>query len=634
MADIETSTQVQTPLARGIMVCAFLVTVCSGISLTFLASFVPLLILHFNPGMPASAAGYQSGLLMAAYQAAGIYSSRFWGGVSDRYGRRSVLILGLLLDALGTLAFGFSPSLYYAVAARFISGLGNGNAVVVKAMLGEVSDSSNRVLAFSVFNSAWCSGQFVGPVVGGLFYRSVVNPTGSATVEPWPSNLFAPFPAAIGCTILMFFFIFTALFIAVFLPETNMRCKHDVVTSRIENPVQSGEPDGQGTAAEERQSDDTNPNEQWKKTDINSQPVPSSFGIMDCIGDVKILRTMAAFAVGGFCSILFIETFPLLAILPVESGGYGWDSSMIAGFFAIYSFFNAIFPFALPIAARRLEYRLHFLSFSFSFPFWRRTGTNRCSDDRNKTLCNTPPLETSGNAIHHKVTRPAPYRSEEHARALLHRGALIIWGLTLPTFPALSNLVERSQEEKLASSTASAQILSTNMELHNTSNHPHQHCIYSHNLTDIVSNAHCSEATEDDKGERADGQVVSFLRKIKLFYVLLVFVTMVRSCCVVWSFSLVLSRIASLAPPAHLGKVTGISHSTTTAARFLAPLLGTPLFAWSAGGASGLTFFPFNRYFIFLVNASACWLAAWAVLMPKSEVKDGTTALSASDQSR
>ncbi|KAF8937692.1 hypothetical protein BGZ47_008910 [Haplosporangium gracile] len=94
-------------------------------------------------------------------------TSIFWGYMSDRYGRRPILLLGLCGSSIACIFFGLSKSLVWAIISRSMCGLLNGNVGVAKSMLGEIADASNQSQAFSLFGFAWGIGMIVGPFLGG-----------------------------------------------------------------------------------------------------------------------------------------------------------------------------------------------------------------------------------------------------------------------------------------------------------------------------------------------------------------------------------------------------------------------------------------------------------------------------------
>ena len=75
----------------------------------------------------------------------------FWGWISDRIGRRPVIVIGLLGNTITNLSFGVSHSLSWAIFSRLSCGLLNGNVAVAKSILGEITDSTNQSMGFSLF---------------------------------------------------------------------------------------------------------------------------------------------------------------------------------------------------------------------------------------------------------------------------------------------------------------------------------------------------------------------------------------------------------------------------------------------------------------------------------------------------
>ncbi|KAG0271310.1 hypothetical protein BGZ95_000888 [Linnemannia exigua] len=111
--------------------------------------------------------GFFCGLIASSFFFAQFCTSIFWGYMSDRYGRRPILLLGLCGSTIACIFFGLSKSLAWAIISRSMCGLLNGNVGVAKSMLGEIADSTNQSQAFSIFGFAWGIGMIVGPVLGG-----------------------------------------------------------------------------------------------------------------------------------------------------------------------------------------------------------------------------------------------------------------------------------------------------------------------------------------------------------------------------------------------------------------------------------------------------------------------------------
>jgi MFS family permease len=96
-----------------------------------------------------------TGSIASAYFLAQFLTSIPWGSLSDRYGRRPVLLIGLVGNTITMLMFGLSPNLPMAVLSRCLCGALNGNVGVSKSVLGEITDSTNQPMAFAMFGFCW-----------------------------------------------------------------------------------------------------------------------------------------------------------------------------------------------------------------------------------------------------------------------------------------------------------------------------------------------------------------------------------------------------------------------------------------------------------------------------------------------
>eukprot|EP01034_Spumella_vulgaris_P024616 gene24616-30984_t len=111
----------------------------------------------------------------SAFSVGGLLGNVIWGTFSDRFGRRPALLAGLFGTALSSLCFGFSPNFWFAVAARFMWGILNGNIGVAKTYLAEVCDDTNSAKGMALFGVIGGVGRTIGPVVGGFLSSPAEN---------------------------------------------------------------------------------------------------------------------------------------------------------------------------------------------------------------------------------------------------------------------------------------------------------------------------------------------------------------------------------------------------------------------------------------------------------------------------
>ena len=105
---------------QGALVVQFLVTMIDMIGFGIIIPFLTYLVQDLAEGQDTVSVGLWVGLLMTAYSAAQFLFSPFWGTLSDRIGRRPVLMIGLVGNTVFFLAFGFSKTLLFALAMRFL----------------------------------------------------------------------------------------------------------------------------------------------------------------------------------------------------------------------------------------------------------------------------------------------------------------------------------------------------------------------------------------------------------------------------------------------------------------------------------------------------------------------------------
>lgn len=108
------------------------------------------------------------GVLAAAFPMAQLASSPFWGRLSDRYGRRPALLIGLGASVIAYLIFGFATSLLVLCASRIAQGLGGGTTGVAQAYVADTMAPSERAKALGWLSAATSAGVVIGPFIGSL----------------------------------------------------------------------------------------------------------------------------------------------------------------------------------------------------------------------------------------------------------------------------------------------------------------------------------------------------------------------------------------------------------------------------------------------------------------------------------
>ncbi len=189
------------------------------LGLLFLAVLVDLvgfgIVLPLLPfyARDLGAGGLQVGLLVTVYSAVQLVMAPLWGRISDRFGRRRVLILGLLGSAAAYIVFARADSLALLFLSRIVGGIGGSTIPVAQAYIADVTPPTRRAGNMGLIGAAFGLGFVIGPALGGIL----------AGVSPGS-------PAAPGYVAAGLCFA-NALVAALWLPES--RQSRDRATSRF-----------------------------------------------------------------------------------------------------------------------------------------------------------------------------------------------------------------------------------------------------------------------------------------------------------------------------------------------------------------------------------------------------------------
>lgn len=123
------------------------------------------------------------GLLVASYAAAQFIGAPVLGRLSDRYGRRPVLLLSIFGTILSLIVIGVANTLVVLFIARIIDGLTGGNISVAQAYISDVTDEKNRAKGLGLIGAAFGMGFIIGPAIGGVLSSVGANMGGAINWE-------------------------------------------------------------------------------------------------------------------------------------------------------------------------------------------------------------------------------------------------------------------------------------------------------------------------------------------------------------------------------------------------------------------------------------------------------------------
>ncbi|KAJ9622219.1 hypothetical protein H2204_011567 [Knufia peltigerae] len=181
-------------------------------------------------------ASFYAGLLISAFAMAEASTAMIWGNISDRYGRKPIILVALAGTALSSLLFGFAKRYWVALLARVVGGALNGNVAVMQTMVAEmIKNPAHEPSAYAVQPFMWSLGSIAGSALGGFtaqpakFYPHLFSPEG----------LFGEYPYLLPNLVAVVAILIAMLQGWLFLEETNPRLK-----PKLDQPEQSRIDDG------------------------------------------------------------------------------------------------------------------------------------------------------------------------------------------------------------------------------------------------------------------------------------------------------------------------------------------------------------------------------------------------------
>jgi multidrug resistance protein len=152
------------------LVVLFVTALVDMIGLVLVIPFLPF----YAERMGASSA--EIGILIGAFSAAQLVSAPWWGKLSDHYGRRPLLIIGLGASAAAYVVFAFATNYWLLLASRVVQGLGGGTVGVVQAYVTDLTPPNERAKTLGWLSAATSLGAVLGPAMGSLLVQAFGRP--------------------------------------------------------------------------------------------------------------------------------------------------------------------------------------------------------------------------------------------------------------------------------------------------------------------------------------------------------------------------------------------------------------------------------------------------------------------------
>ncbi|MGE3335929.1 MAG: MFS transporter [Rhodospirillaceae bacterium] len=139
--------------------------------------------------------------VLGLYSLAQVIAAPFWGRLSDRYGRKPILVTTCVGLGLSYLVLAFADSLALVVLSRIVGGLMAGNIAAAQAYIADVTSPETRAKGMGILGAAFGLGLIFGPSIGGLF--AGVSVEGADYRAPALAAMTLSFIAAAGAAFLL-----------------------------------------------------------------------------------------------------------------------------------------------------------------------------------------------------------------------------------------------------------------------------------------------------------------------------------------------------------------------------------------------------------------------------------------------
>ncbi|MDO8288646.1 MAG: TCR/Tet family MFS transporter [Parvibaculum sp.] len=160
-------TDTQPKISKHAITFIFITMLIDSVGLGIILPVLPQLIEQLTGDTLSNAAVY-GGWLLFVYAAAQFLCAPILGNLSDRFGRRPVLLMSLVTIGLDYILMGLAPTVIWLFIGRIISGIAGASYSTANAYIADITPPEKRAQSFGLMGAAFGVGFIIGPVIGGL----------------------------------------------------------------------------------------------------------------------------------------------------------------------------------------------------------------------------------------------------------------------------------------------------------------------------------------------------------------------------------------------------------------------------------------------------------------------------------
>ncbi|CAE6457524.1 unnamed protein product [Rhizoctonia solani] len=314
---------VATPLPMGKFSILLMLNAVFPLAFEVVYPFVNAMIVEIGVTDDPERVGFYSGLVESIFALMGFIMILPCGYLSDRFGRKPVILIGFAGLAVSMVSFGLSKTLAGMITSRCIGGGLGASWAAIKVMTGEMTDRSNQDLAFSLLAMSYRLGQVSGLPLGGLLAHPEER-------FPWFRTAFwAEYPYLLPCLAGAAFAVLSIIPGVIFIEETlpSKRKQRRKPNKRVPS---YGSTDSSVSSTSTLVAPQEQPPYTCEPTDIEgAKKIIKPQSSWRSVLTPAIVSLLVNNALMCFTSEMVFSIFPLFAYTPVASGGLGMSEAKI-----------------------------------------------------------------------------------------------------------------------------------------------------------------------------------------------------------------------------------------------------------------------------------------------------------------